>query len=398
MPWDQDERVLVCNLTLPSGERDELIAKLKGFTQTLDAKRPASHASLAIECSPEGRWHAHGVVVTSRSDNSVRDVWRKQWPNGSRPDLRGQKVTSLHEGCSAVCDVRDLRLCVAYALKDIASFGWAEPDQIVSSGLLSGRWRARLAAAGLAEPVSDAAVLRHPRSGKAVAGSSAPSGDNHAPGRSLPASSVARRITPGKQCRWCAAPISLRRRDAVTCKPGCATSCRRALLKAVVDLSQGERDAFKRLVDVLEADYRLMRRNANRRSVGVAVDGRPGHGAPHEAHATCTARVRRLRSERWRPGRLDHLRASRLLGPTSPHVAAPIEDYPMSRSPRHGAAPGGRRVPDAEVHRRFVRCEELLAEGQSRGAIVCSGGLSDAIRLVPGHARRGDIKTPPPQS
>lgn len=262
MPWERDERVVVCNLTTRSGDRGELIAKLKGFTQTLDAKRPVAHASLAVECSPEGRWHAHGVVITSRSAKAVRDVWRKQWPNRSRPNDRGQKVISLREGCSAVCNVRSLGRYVAYALKDIGSVGCAEPGQIISSGLLSGVWLAHLAGAGLAAPVSNAAVLRHPRAGKAVAGSSAPSGDNQAPERSRPLSSAARRITLGKQCRWCGGPISLRRRDAVTCKPGCATSCRRALMKAVVGLPQDERDAFKRLVDVLEADYRLMRRNA----------------------------------------------------------------------------------------------------------------------------------------
>ena len=64
------------------------------------------------------------------------------------------------------------------------------------------------------------------------------------------------------------------------------------------------------------------------------------------------------------------------------------------------------RLPDDVPHPRPHAGANVAPSGHvpvpdaaARGAAtLCSGGLSDAIRLVPGHARRGDIKTPPPQS
>lgn len=62
----------------------------------------------------------------------------------------------------------------------------------------------------------------------------------------------------------------------------------------------------------------------------------------------------------------------------------------MSRSPRNVAVRGGRRVTNAEVHRRLVRCEELLTEGHSRAAVLAAMAAEFAVkeRTVDDYIRR----------
>lgn len=242
----REEHVYSCTFTLPSGEYDDLLTKLRRYAVVLESTGKGGAVFLVPECSDEGRHHAHGFVLSALTASKVANIWLKLWPAPARPNRQAISIKQLRgRSDHAVCHASDLRRVVRYSLKCRAHDGVVSFADVVTSDCVEAVWAAGIPSRVATHLPSVAPVVALPLAGKPPTTGSRPL-----------------RIKVGEQCLWCKRSLAGMRSDAVWCGKSCRNQGNRVRHQVLSEVTAHAAKELDEIIDVLEADFGFSRRDA----------------------------------------------------------------------------------------------------------------------------------------